>query len=152
MPINSTKTNQTIEKQTKPLLSTESLQNNFLQTSTVNFYYLIKFVKLKLKNYFQKNYIIDEFNREWEVEEVLLNASHVGLGFSISGGKDRDPEPDFYIRVIEISPGGAVALDGRILVGDIILRVNNVDCVNVNHQVAVSALQKAGPFVCLVIY
>lgn len=127
-----TTTHQTIGTPTqRPIIST-CLQNKFLQTP-------------------KKNHIIDEFNREWEVEEVLLDASNIGLGFSISGGRDRDPEPDYYIRVTDISFGGAVAIDKRILIGDVILRVNDVDCVNVNHQVAVSALQKAGPFVCLLV-
>lgn len=84
------------------------------------------------------------------MEEVTLDASQVGLGFSISGGRDRPPEPDHYIRVTDITPGGAVANDARIKVGDVILKVNEHDCVNVNHLDAVSALQTAGPTVRLV--
>lgn len=83
------------------------------------------------------------------MEEVLLDASETGLGFSISGGRDRDPDPDYYIRVTDISPGGAVSQDKRIKVGDVILQVNGVDCVNVDHQYAVRELQKAGTFVKL---
>ncbi|KAI1712127.1 PDZ domain (Also known as DHR or GLGF) domain-containing protein [Ditylenchus destructor] len=97
------------------------------------------------------NCIIDSFGREWDVEEVTLDASQVGLGFSISGGKDRPPEPDHYIRITDITPGGAVANDGRIKVGDVILKVNEHDCVNVEHQFAVSALQTAGPTVRLLV-
>uniref|UniRef100_A0A915EKW2 Uncharacterized protein n=1 Tax=Ditylenchus dipsaci TaxID=166011 RepID=A0A915EKW2_9BILA len=97
------------------------------------------------------NKIVDEFGREWEVEEVLLDASSTGLGFSISGGRDRDPEPDHYIRVTDISPGGAVDRDGRIKVGDVILKVNHTDVVNVDHQFAVDALQGAGTFVQLLV-
>jgi hypothetical protein len=51
---------------------------------------------------------VDESGREWEVEEVLLDVSRTGLGFSISGGRDREPDPvynDKYIRVTDISPG-----------------------------------------------
>lgn len=48
------------------------------------------------------------------MEDIILEKNQTGLGFSISGGKDRDPDPDHYIRVTDISPGGAVARDGRI--------------------------------------
>lgn len=34
--------------------------------------------------------------------------------------------------------------------GDVILKVNNIDCVNVPHETAVKALQMAGPVVTLV--
>jgi len=37
-------------------------------------------------------------------------------------------------------------------VGDIILRVNDVDTVNVNHAIAVNALKNAGDEVTLVSY
>lgn len=81
---------------------------------------------------------------------MLLDASETGLGFSISGGRDREPDPDYYIRITDITPGGAVARDRRIKVGDVILQVNGVDCVNVDHQFAVGELKKAGSFVKLV--
>lgn len=95
--------------------------------------------------------LIDEQGREWEVEDVVLEKNQTGLGFSISGGKDRLGEPDHYIRVTDISPGGAVARDGRIRKEDVILKVNNVDCVNVEHQVAVDALKNSGSVVRLLV-
>jgi hypothetical protein len=58
--------------------------------------------------------MVDELGREWEVEEVLLDTSSLGLGFSIAGGMNRPREPDHHIRVTNIEPGGAVARDGRI--------------------------------------
>lgn len=48
------------------------------------------------------------------MEDVVLEKNQTGLGFSISGGRDRSDDPDHYIRVTEISKGGAVARDGRI--------------------------------------
>uniref|UniRef100_A0A183CLE0 Calcium/calmodulin-dependent serine protein kinase/membrane-associated guanylate kinase n=1 Tax=Globodera pallida TaxID=36090 RepID=A0A183CLE0_GLOPA len=45
---------------------------------------------------------------------------------------------------------GGVARDGRIRVGDVILKVNNTDTVDVPHQVAVNALKSAGSVVRLV--
>ena len=56
----------------------------------------------------QINRIVDETGQEWEVEEVILDVSKTGLGFSISGGRDRELDPFFgdkYIRVTDISPG-----------------------------------------------
>jgi len=56
----------------------------------------------------QINRIIDETGQDWEVEEVVLDVSKTGLGFSISGGRDRELDPVFgdkYIRVTDISPG-----------------------------------------------
>lgn len=94
--------------------------------------------------------MVDEFGREWEVEEVVLDVSEAGLGFSISGGRDREPDPDHYIRITNVTEGGAVARDGRLRIGDVILKVNEVDVVNVDHQFAVNALQRPGRFVRLV--
>uniref|UniRef100_A0A914D1Z2 Uncharacterized protein n=1 Tax=Acrobeloides nanus TaxID=290746 RepID=A0A914D1Z2_9BILA len=102
-------------------------------------------------SYKTKNRIVDEQGREWEVEEIDLDTSIMGLGFSISGGIDRDPEPDYYIRITEILPDGVVARDGRVKLGDVILKVNNIDCANVPHETAVKALQMAGPVVTLLI-
>lgn len=52
--------------------------------------------------------------------DVTIDASRAGLGFSISGGTDRDSTS---IQVTNISQGGAVAADGRVRVGDIIIQV-----------------------------
>lgn len=82
---------------------------------------------------------------------MVLEKNQTGLGFSISGGKDRQADPDHYVRVTDISAGGAVARDGRVKVGDVILKVNNVDCVNVEHQVAVDALKSSGSVVRLLV-
>lgn len=46
--------------------------------------------------------------------------------------------------------GGAAALDGRLRVGDVITRVNNVSVVDVSHASAVDALKRAGNTVRLV--
>lgn len=98
---------------------------------------------------------------------MCLDVSKTGLGFSISGGRDREPDPvynDRYIRVTDISPGvncvspgnftfilqGAVQKDGRVQVGDVILFVNDWETANSDHSYAVQALKNAGTFVRLV--
>ena len=43
-----------------------------------------------------------------------MDKGQTGFGFSISGGSDRDSDPEHFIRVTDISEYGAVARDGRI--------------------------------------
>ncbi|XP_065644773.1 disks large homolog 1 isoform X2 [Hydra vulgaris] len=77
--------------------------------------------------------------------DISLKRGGAGLGFSIAGGKDNphiDNEPHIYIT--KIIPGGAAHQDGQMQVGDIILKVNDTDTVNVEHIVAVNALKSAG--------
>ncbi|KAE9553983.1 hypothetical protein FO519_002800 [Halicephalobus sp. NKZ332] len=97
------------------------------------------------------NRLIDDSGREWEVEEILLDIRPVGLGFSITGGTDREPNPDHLIRVTEILKDGAVAKDGRVKVGDVILKINDADCVNVPHQRAVDAIHAADGYIRLLV-
>lgn len=74
-----------------------------------------------------------------------------GLGFSIAGGNDNPHiDNDNSIFITKIIPGGAAQEDGQMQVGDIILKVNDVDTVDVNHSVAVNALKLAGDEVNLV--
>nr|CAD2179327.1 unnamed protein product [Meloidogyne enterolobii] len=100
------------------------------------------------------NRLIDETGQEWEVEEVMLDVSKTGLGFSISGGRDRELDPVFgdkYIRVTDISPGGAVQKNGRLQIGDVILCVNDCDTANCDHDYAVQALKDAGTYIRLLV-
>jgi hypothetical protein len=68
---------------------------------------------------------VETYAREYDLLDVTIDASRAGLGFSISGGTDREDE---HIRVTNISQGGAVASDGRVRIGDIIVQVtqNNI--------------------------
>jgi len=94
--------------------------------------------------------LIDSHGQEWDIDDVIIEKNQTGLGFSISGGRDRG-DSDPHIRVTDISKGGAVARDGRIKVNDIILKVNNTDCVDVDHNVAVQALKNSGTVVRLLV-
>lgn len=94
----------------------------------------------------------DEFGRAWEVEEIVLEKGHTGLGFSITGGIDQPTdEGDTSIYVTNIISGGAAAADGRMKIRDIIEKVNTTNCVNVPHETAVNALKTAGNVVKLVL-
>ena len=66
-----------------------------------------------------------------------------GLGFSISGGTD-NPHigDDPAICITKIIPGGAAAVDGRLKINDVVLKVNDVSVVNVPHSAAVESLKR----------
>lgn len=88
---------------------------------------------------------------DWDFEEVTLEKSGPGFGFSIAGGTDNPhigDDTDIYIT--KLIPGGAAATDGRLKANDIIVKVNNTSVVNVPHGTAVEALKKAGNSVTLV--
>lgn len=88
---------------------------------------------------------------EWEYEEIILERGGAGLGFSIAGGTDNPHVgDDTAIYVTKLIGGGAAAADGRLLVGDSILGVNDQPVVDVPHAVAVEALKRAGNNVKLV--
>ncbi|XGW03946.1 hypothetical protein V3C99_015242 [Haemonchus contortus] len=96
------------------------------------------------------NEVVDIMGRTWEIEDVVLEKGTTGLGFSITGGTDQPAEDgDTSIYVTNIIMGGAAAADGRMKKYDKILKVNNTECVNVPHEVAVNALKTAGNVVRL---
>ncbi len=86
----------------------------------------------------------------YEYNEIALERGTYGLGFSIAGGIDNPHvSNDVSIYITKLIPGGAAAMDNRLRVNDIILKVNEVSVVNVSHAVAVEALKKAGNRVAL---
>uniref|UniRef100_A0A0M3IM33 PDZ domain-containing protein n=1 Tax=Ascaris lumbricoides TaxID=6252 RepID=A0A0M3IM33_ASCLU len=107
---------------------------------------------VRFGHHFCTNGLIDSDGLEWEIEEVVLEKGHTGLGFSIAGGLDQpyiDGDPSIYVT--NIIPGGAAAADGRMRSQDIILKVNTTDCSRVPHEVTVNALKNAGNVVRLVL-
>ena len=87
------------------------------------------------------------------IMQVVLNMDTVNfLGISIVGHSHN--AGDGGIFVANIMQGGAVALDGRIAVGDMILQVNDVPFEALSNDEAVrvlrDAVQKPGPIVLTV--
>jgi len=81
---------------------------------------------------------------------VTLNMDTVNfLGISIVGQSNQVEGGDGGIYVGSIMKGGAVALDGRIEPGDMILQVNDINFENMSNDDAVRVLrdvvQKPGP-------
>ncbi|XP_015758687.1 PREDICTED: disks large homolog 1-like [Acropora digitifera] len=61
-----------------------------------------------------------------QTEEIILTKGTKGLGFSIAGGKGNQHMPnDDSIYITKIIDGGAAQQDGRLQVGDKIIRVSN---------------------------
>eukprot|EP00051_Salpingoeca_urceolata_P029687 m.490680 g.490680 ORF g.490680 m.490680 type:complete len:1184 (+) comp28474_c0_seq1:274-3825(+) len=91
----------------------------------------------------------DLTNEEEVVEEIEFVKGVNGLGFSIAGGTDdRVEESDTAIYVTNVLPGGAADQDGRLCIGDRILKVNGVSVINVTHDQAVRALLQPAGNVC----
>ena len=74
---------------------------------------------------------------------VILNMDTVNfLGISIVGQSNKDGQGDCGIYVGSIMKGGAVALDGRIDPGDMILQVNETSFDNMTNDDAVRVLKE----------
>ncbi|XP_030625781.1 ligand of Numb protein X 2a [Chanos chanos] len=71
--------------------------------------------------------------------EVHRSNPYVELGISIVGGNET---PLINIVIQEVYRDGVIARDGRLLAGDQILQVNNVDISNVPHNFARSTLAR----------
>ncbi|KAK0403278.1 hypothetical protein QR680_016831 [Steinernema hermaphroditum] len=89
--------------------------------------------------------VTDDDGSRWEIEDIIVEKGNTGLGLSITGGIDQDG--DGHVRVSNITPGGAVAADGRMRKDDIIIKVNNTECERVPHELVVNALKSSGNIV-----
>lgn len=75
------------------------------------------------------------------VEDIVLEKTAAGLGFSISGGLYTEHlKSDHGIFVTKIIPGGAADVDGKLQVGDRLISVNEFDLEYVTHDDAVAAI------------
>ncbi len=78
-----------------------------------------------------------------DVEEVILNKGAKGLGFSILDYQDPLNMADTVIVVRSLVPGGVAHVDGRLVPGDRIMYVNQVQLQRANLDTAVQALKGA---------
>lgn len=54
------------------------------------------------------------------------------------------------IFITKLTPNGVAEIDGRLRLNDILYKVNDVDCYDVDHTAVVQALKEAGDRVRLV--
>ncbi|XP_048123033.1 ligand of Numb protein X 2a [Alosa alosa] len=78
---------------------------------------------------------------EGEITTIEIHRSnpYMELGISIVGGNET---PLINVVIQEVYRDGVIARDGRLLAGDQILQVNNVDISNVAHNVARTTLAR----------
>ena len=67
---------------------------------------------------------------EGEVIHVTLIKTSLGFGFTIIGGD----QPGELIQILHIVAGGAADQDGRLKLGDVIIRVNGISVLNYSRQ------------------
>ncbi|XP_045496606.1 protein lap4 isoform X6 [Colias croceus] len=90
-------------------------------------------------------------------QKVLVHTTLIrdgaGLGFSIAGGRGSPPyrADSHALYVSRVSPHGAAAKDGKMLVGDRLVSINGVDMDNATHDQAVAMLTGHERFVRLVL-
>ncbi|XP_057312671.1 uncharacterized protein LOC130654151 isoform X2 [Hydractinia symbiolongicarpus] len=102
--------------------------------------------KQKLKDFNDNDLSIFESDPNLPKEIVLMNGKEgKRLGFSIVGGANSETNMGIFIKTI--LPDGLAAVDGRLKIGDEILKVNNVSLSGVTHEDAVYMFKslKKGP-------
>ncbi|XP_041477557.1 uncharacterized protein LOC121425546 isoform X1 [Lytechinus variegatus] len=76
-----------------------------------------------------------------EIFEFELSKSQSSLGLSLTGGKDYKNQP--YVKVDRIYPGGAVADDGNLTSGCVLVGVDGISLLDVSHQQAMEIIRSA---------
>ncbi|CBY20030.1 unnamed protein product [Oikopleura dioica] len=77
-------------------------------------------------------------------KKLTLDRTLGGLGFSITGGADNQIlEGNCGFFITNIMKNGSAALDGRLRVGDMLVKIENESLINERHKKAVKLLQKA---------
>lgn len=95
---------------------------------------------------------IQNTSPKWEYEEITLERKSSGLGFTVAGGVDNPHyKNDNSIYITRFIPNGPAALDGRLKLEDIIVRVDETYLTDVKHSEAVAALKNSGNRVQLLI-
>ncbi len=98
---------------------TQSLLSIFALKTIVNFYDSIFVFKVYKRQIIQQPII--------HQVEITLHKGETGLGFTIAGGVNNQHIPDDDgIYVTRIIAGGAAQQDGRLRVGDKILKVRRI--------------------------
>lgn len=97
---------------------------------------------------------IDTDLQDWETETIDVDMGGISndedLGLDLAGGRDDPVMPgDNPVYISSISKGSVV--EGKLKVNDCILRVNNMDCRDVDRSTVLSTLRSAASRVSLVV-
>lgn len=97
---------------------------------------------------------IDTDLQDWETETIDVDMGGISndedLGLDLAGGRDDPVCPgDSPVYIASVNKGSVV--DGKLKVNDCILRVNNLDCRDVDRSTVLSTLRSAGSTVSLVV-
>ncbi|CAG5111368.1 Oidioi.mRNA.OKI2018_I69.chr2.g5684.t1.cds [Oikopleura dioica] len=100
----------------------------------------------------QSNHATTSSREQGEIIEVTLDRTLGGLGISITGGADNQIlEGNSGVFITNIMKNGSAALDGRLRVGDMLVKIENDSLINERHKKAVKMLQKAPKRVKLIV-
>ncbi|XP_053555962.1 multiple PDZ domain protein [Bombina bombina] len=80
---------------------------------------------------------------ETEVQDIVLEKGNLGLGFSILDYQDPIDPASTVIVIRSLVPGGVAEQDGRLLPGDRLIFVNDINLDHANLEEAVQALKGA---------
>ncbi|XP_063219492.1 membrane-associated guanylate kinase, WW and PDZ domain-containing protein 1 isoform X3 [Bacillus rossius redtenbacheri] len=75
------------------------------------------------------------------IKTTLVKSSR-GLGFTIVGGDDSEEE---FLQIKSVVPNGPAWLDGKLLTGDVLVRVNETCVLGFTHHDMVSVFQSIAP-------
>ena len=97
---------------------------------------------------------IDTDLQDWETETIDVDMGGISndedLGLDLAGGRDDPVGPgDSPVYISSITKGSVV--EGKLKVNDCILRVNNLDCRDVDLSTVMSTLRSAASTVSLVV-
>jgi len=97
---------------------------------------------------------IDTDLQDWETETIDVDMGRISndddLGLDLAGGRDDPVCPgENPVYIASINKGSIV--EGKLKVNDCILRVNNIDCRDVDRSTILSTLRGAGSTVSLVV-
>ena len=97
---------------------------------------------------------IDTDLQDWETETIDVDMGGISndedLGLDLAGGRDDPVCPgESPVYIASINKGSVI--EGKLKVNDCILRVNNLDCRDVDRTTVLSTLRSAGSTVSLVV-
>nr|XP_042895445.1 membrane-associated guanylate kinase, WW and PDZ domain-containing protein 3 isoform X1 [Parasteatoda tepidariorum]XP_042895446.1 membrane-associated guanylate kinase, WW and PDZ domain-containing protein 3 isoform X2 [Parasteatoda tepidariorum] len=88
----------------------------------------------------------NSIDQEEFYQTVNLNRGTKGFGFSIRGGKEFQNMPLFVLRIAD---NGPAQMDGKLMVGDQIIEINDISTKNMTHAEAIELIRKGGSTVKL---